>query len=65
MNPFTQITKQKGIRNILFSALFGAAIPFLGLLTVILTKEDHFETWMLIPLSIIPAGGAFAGAFFI
>lgn len=64
MNPFTQITKQKDIRNILFSALFGAATPFLGLLTVILTKEDHFETWMLIPLSIIPAGGAFAGAFF-
>ncbi|TVP51827.1 MAG: hypothetical protein EA341_04290 [Mongoliibacter sp.] len=64
MNPFTQITKQKGFRKILLSALFGGAIPFFGLLTIILTKEDHFESWMLIPLTIIPAGGTFAGAFF-
>ena len=51
-------------KNLLLSALLGAFLPFAVLSIIILTKEDVFETWMIFPLTIIPAGGAFGGLFF-
>lgn len=49
---------------IALAAGIGASIPFSILLFIILTKEDVFETWMFIPLSIIPMGAALGGIFF-
>lgn len=45
-------------------ALLGALAPFALISFVILAKEDVFESWMLVPLTIIPGGGAFGGVFF-
>lgn len=64
MTSSTELPKKPVFKNTFLSAFFGAAIPFVGLTTIILTKEDHLETWMLVPLIIIPAGGAFGAAFF-
>lgn len=59
-----QLSKRVSPKNLLLGALLGAFLPFAVLSIIILTKEDVFETWMLFPLTIIPAGGAFSGLFF-
>ncbi|MCH7399860.1 hypothetical protein MM236_17835 [Belliella sp. DSM 107340] len=59
-----QLSKGIKPKNLLLAALLGAFLPFAVLVLIILTKEDVFETWMLFPLTIIPAGGAFGGVFF-
>ena len=59
-----QLSKEIKPKNLLLAALLGAFLPFALLAIIILTKEDVFETWMIFPLTIIPAGGAFGGLFF-
>ncbi|SNS01786.1 hypothetical protein SAMN06295967_10268 [Belliella buryatensis] len=59
-----QLSKGINPKNLLLSGLLGAFLPFAVLAIIILTKEDVFETWMLFPLTIIPAGGVFGGLFF-
>lgn len=54
----------QSVKNLSLPALLGALAPFSLLLFIVLTKEDIFETWILVPLTIIPLGGAFAGVFF-
>ena len=61
MNPSTQ---PLSIKELFLPAALGASLPLACLLFLILTKEDLFESWMYYPLTIIPAGGAIAGAFF-
>ena len=51
-------------KNILQSSLIGASFPLTYILFIIFFKEDIFEKWMLIPLIIIPLGGAFGGILF-
>ncbi|WP_057935714.1 hypothetical protein [Algoriphagus resistens] len=46
------------------AGLIGASIPLSWLAFIILTKEDLFEAWMLIPLTFIPFGGIFGALFF-
>lgn len=54
-----QLLKKLGL-----PALLGAIAPFSLLMFIILTKEDHLESRMLIPLTLIPLGGACGGIFF-
>jgi len=51
-------------KSTLVAGLIGASIPLSWLTFILLTKEDLFETWMLVPLTIIPFGGVFGGIFF-
>lgn len=51
-------------KNIFLSSLVGAGLPLTYILFIIFFKEDLFEKWMLIPLTLIPLGGAFGGIFF-
>ena len=59
-----QLSKGINPKNLLLAALLGAFLPFAVLAIIILNKEDVFEKWMLFPLTIIPAGGAFGALFF-
>ncbi|MDP2042843.1 MAG: hypothetical protein Q8S14_08535 [Algoriphagus sp.] len=52
------------IKKLGLPALLGAIAPFSLLLFIILTKEDMLELWMLVPLILIPLGGAAGGVFF-
>ncbi|WP_194976118.1 hypothetical protein [Aquiflexum lacus] len=63
MNP-SPSTHPLSIKELLLPAALGASLPLACLLFLILTKEDIFESWMYYPLTIIPIGGALAGAFF-
>lgn len=63
MNPSTSI-KPLSFKELLLPVSLGAILPLICLLFLILTKEDHFESWMYFPLTIIPIGGGIAGAFF-
>jgi hypothetical protein len=60
-NNFNQGTTLKRLG---LPALLGATAPFSLLTFIILSKEDMFESWMLIPLLLIPMGGAVGGVFF-
>jgi hypothetical protein len=51
-------------KDLLLPAILGASLPLALLLFIIITKEDHFESWMFYPLIIIPLGGAAGGIFF-
>ncbi|MBW3470402.1 hypothetical protein [Arthrospiribacter ruber] len=64
MTPSAEFPKKQLVKNAFLSALFGAAIPLIGLTAMIITKEDQLELWMFFPLIIIPLGGGFGGAFF-
>ena len=64
MNKTTDFLPRQPIKNLGLPALLGAIAPFSILLFIILTKEEIFETWMLIPLILIPLGGVFGGIFF-
>lgn len=63
MNKQTVFLKGQPIKNLGLPALLGAIAPFSLLLFIILTKEEIFESWMLVPLILIPLGGAFGGIF--
>jgi hypothetical protein len=52
------------VKNLGLAALLGALAPLTLLLFIILTKEDSFEIWMLVPLTVIPFGGALGGILF-
>ena len=52
------------IRELIIPALLGGIMPFALLMFIILTKENVFESWMFLPLLIIPSGGAVGGIFF-
>lgn len=52
------------LKDLILPAILGASIPFTLLSFVILTKEEVFESWMYLPLLIIPSGGAAGGIFF-
>jgi hypothetical protein len=62
-NPCEFLPKQS-IRTLVIPAILGAASPLSLLLFLILSQEEHFESWMAIPLLLIPAGGALGGIFF-
>lgn len=64
MNKLHDFLQGQPLKNLRLPALLGAIAPFSLLLFIILTKEDQLETWMLIPLTVIPVGGAFGGIFF-
>lgn len=60
-NDFLQGTS---IKSLGLPALLGASAPFSLLLFIIITKEEMMELWMLVPLILIPNGGAVGGIFF-
>ncbi|WPR77906.1 hypothetical protein [Algoriphagus sp. NG3] len=62
----TKIKFLQGIKAkpAIIAGIIGAGIPLSWLSFIILTKEELFETWMLIPLTFIPIGGIFGGLFF-
>ncbi len=64
MNSQPGLFKAKSLKNLILPGVLGAVAPFSLLTFIILTKEDVFESWMLIPLTLIPLGGAFGGVFF-
>lgn len=64
MNKQNNFLHGLDVKTLGIPALLGASLPFSLLLFIILTKEGHFETWMLAPLILIPLGGAFGGFFF-
>jgi hypothetical protein len=61
---YSSLTHPLSIKELLLPAALGASLPLACLLFLILTKENIFESWMYYPLTIIPIGGALAGAFF-
>lgn len=62
-NPCEFLPKQP-IQTLAAPAILGATPPLLLLLFLILSQEEHFESWMAIPLLLIPTGGALGGIFF-
>lgn len=64
MNKPNDFFHGQSVKNLSLPAILGALAPFSLLLFIVLTKEDVFESWMLVPLTIIPLGGAFGGVFF-
>lgn len=64
MNNSNAFLQSNSIKSLGLPALLGAIAPFTLLLFIILTKEDLLEAWMLVPLILIPAGGAIGGVFF-
>lgn len=64
MNNSNDFLQGTSIKRLGFPALLGASAPFSILLFIILTKEEVMELWMLVPLILIPMGGAVGGIFF-
>ncbi len=64
MNKPNDFLQGQPLKNLGLPPLLGAFPPLAVLLFIVLTKEDVFEPWMLVPLTIIPLGGACGGAFF-
>lgn len=64
MNKSNDFLQGQTLRRLVLPALLGASAPFALLLFIILTKEDVLESWMLVPLTLIPLGGAVGGVFF-
>lgn len=64
MNNSTDFLQGLPLKKLGLPALLGASAPFSLLLFIILTKEDMLELWMLVPLILIPMGGAVGGIFF-
>ncbi|MEB2779732.1 hypothetical protein [Algoriphagus persicinus] len=52
------------IKSAIVAGIIGASIPLSCLSFIVLTKEDLFESWMLVPLTFIPFGGILGGIFF-
>ncbi|AMQ56442.1 hypothetical protein [Algoriphagus sanaruensis] len=52
------------MRDLFLPAILGASLPLALLLFLILNKPGIFESWMYLPLTIIPFGGAVGGTFF-
>ncbi|MBN7812828.1 potassium transporter KefB [Algoriphagus sp. H41] len=52
------------LKSLPLPALLGAILPLALLLFLIISSGDSFKLWMAVPLTIIPAGGAFGGVFF-
>lgn len=51
-------------KSLLLPALLGAIIPSALLVFLIIANRNSYETWMALPLLIIPFGGALGGIFF-
>jgi hypothetical protein len=51
-------------KNFLHASILGAVFPLSYILLIIFFKEDLFEKWMLMPLMLIPLGGAIGAIFF-
>lgn len=64
MNKQHKFLNGLDVKSLGLPALLGTSAPLAVLLYIILTKEDSFESWMLVPLIIIPSGGAIGGVFF-
>lgn len=64
MNKPNDFFKGPVVKSLGLPALLGAFAPLALLLFIILTKEDVFESWMLVPLTLIPLGGAVGGVIF-
>lgn len=64
MNTSFEFLKRIKLKSLAIAGLIGACIPLSWLGFIVLVKEDAFEKWMLIPLTLIPLGGIFGGMFF-
>lgn len=64
MNNSNDFLQGTSIKSLGLPALLGASAPFSLLLFIIITKEEMMELWMLVPLILIPNGGAVGGIFF-
>jgi hypothetical protein len=64
MTPQNQNLFGLELKKLTTPCALGASAPLALLLFIILTKEDVFESWMLVPLTLIPLGGAVGGLFF-
>lgn len=64
MKNSTDSPQGTSIKSLGLPALLGASAPFSLLLFIIFTKEEISESWMLVPLILIPMGGAAGGLFF-
>lgn len=64
MTPQNQNPFGLELKKLTIPCALGASAPLALLLFIILTKEDVFESWMLVPLTLIPLGGAVGGLFF-
>ncbi len=64
MYKSTNFLQGQLLKNLGLPALLGALAPFSLHLFIILTKEEVFESWMLVPLILIPLGGALGGIIF-
>ena len=51
-------------KSLVLPAILGAIIPAALLLFLIVANSATYAAWMLVPLLIIPAGGATGGIFF-
>lgn len=61
--PFKSLDRNS-LKRLGLPAVLGAAAPFLLLSFIILSKEEVLESWMLVPLILIPLSGAVGGVFF-
>lgn len=52
------------LKHLTLPALLGKIVPLALLLFLIIADKESFQLWMLVPLTIIPMGGALGGIFF-
>lgn len=64
MNSLKDFHQENSIKKLGLPALLGGFTPLSLLLFIIITKEEMIEQWMLVPLILIPLGGALGGMFF-
>ncbi len=64
MNPQNQTLFGIELKQLTLPALLGASVPLALLLFISIAAKDPFESWMYLPLTIIPLGGACGGIFF-
>lgn len=64
MNKPFDFLDRNSLKRLGLPAVLGAAAPFSLLAFIILSKEDSLESWMLVPLILIPLAGAVGGVFF-
>ncbi|MCM0059920.1 MAG: hypothetical protein NBV57_03590 [Algoriphagus sp.] len=56
--------KTPSITSLRLPALLGSSLPLVWILFLILRKPTEMELWMLVPLIVIPTGGAIGGSLF-
>lgn len=64
MKSQNQFHSHIDFRSLALPALLGSILPLALLLFLIISSGDSFALWMAVPLTLIPASGAFGGVFF-